>query len=191
MSDMRAWLERAADWRFASLLFQEPQGARSAELRALVPLLPAQQRGETEALAAEQDERSEHYYAVLGPGGCPASESAYDLSTMANRGPLLADISAFYEAFAYPPRLTSDLAPDHVAVELDFLAFLAMKVAFAQHELREEEREVAEAAFFEFLDRHPRFWLGTLRDRLEATGSPGFAHAAAWVCTLVNEAHTT
>jgi hypothetical protein len=63
-----------------------------------------------------------------------------------------------------------------------------MKVAFAQHELREEERDVAEAAFFEFLDRHPRFWLNNLRERLEATGAPGFAHAAEWVCKLLQEA---
>jgi TorA maturation chaperone TorD len=188
MDDVSVWLERAADWRFASLLFQEPHAVAGAELHALVPLLPVAQRTETATLAAEQDDRSEHYYAVLGPGGCPASESAYDQAAMANRGPLIAEVSAFYEAFAYPPRLTSDLAPDHVAVELDFLGFLALKVAFALHEARDAERDVAETAFFEFLDRHPRFWMSTLRDRLQASGNPAFAHAATWVCKLLDEA---
>ena len=187
MSDMSAWLERAADWRFASLLFQEPHVVGTTDLQALIPLLPADHREASAALAAEQDERSEHYYAVLGPGGCPASESAYDHAAMANRGPLISEVSAFYEAFAYPPRLTSDLSPDHIVVELDFLAFLAFKVAFACHEQRHKERDVAAAAFAEFLDRHPRFWLRMLRDRLEASGNPQFAHAAAWVCRMLDE----
>jgi TorA maturation chaperone TorD len=188
MNDVTVWLERAADWRFASLLFQEPHAVTGPGLAALVPLLPADHRADTAALAAEQDDRSEHYYAVLGPGGCPASESAYDHAAMANRGPLIAEVSAFYEAFAYPPRLTSDLAPDHVAVELDFLAFLAMKVAFAWYAGRDDDRKVAEAAFFDFLDRHPRFWLIALRDRLQGSGNAEFAHAAGWVCTLLDEA---
>jgi TorA maturation chaperone TorD len=187
MTDMTLWLERAAGWRFASLLFQEPHAVAAADLDALVPLLRAGHREATAALAAGQSERGEQYYAVLGPGGCPASESAYDHAAMANRGPLISEVSAFYEAFAYPPRLTSDLAPDHVAVELDFLAFLAMKIAFARHEQSEEKTEITEAAFADFLDRHPRFWLKTLRDRLDAGGSPAFAHAAAWACKLLDE----
>jgi TorA maturation chaperone TorD len=190
MNDVNLWLERAACWRFGSLLFQEPAAARTAELQALVPVLPAARRVDAAALAGEQGVRSERYYSVLGPGGCPAAESAYDRAAMANRGPLIAEVSAFYDAFAYPPRLTTDLVPDHVAVELDFLGFLALKIAFALHEGRGEDREIAETAFFEFQKNHPGYWMDALRDRLSADGDDTFARAAGWVCQVIAEAET-
>jgi TorA maturation chaperone TorD len=182
MSDVNIWLSRAASWRFGTLLFQEPCSARSGELRALMALLPPALGAAAEPLAADTDARNDRYFAVLGPGGCAATESAYDLAAMANRGPLIAEVSAFYEAFEYPARLTSDLAPDHLVIELDFLGFLALKVAYALHEGRVEEREIAEAAYVDFRDRHPRFWLEALRDRLHETEASSFADSADWIC---------
>lgn len=181
MDDVNRWLARAAMWRFGAQLFREPQSACQDDLRALVPLLPSKQTSAAQ-LAAGENVRMEQYFAVLGPGGCPATESAYDLAAMANRGPLVAEVSAFYEAFGYPPRLTSDLAPDHLVIELDFLGFLAMKVAYAQHEGRDADRDVAKAAYLDFRDRHPRFWMERLRDRLSEMGATPFASSAEWVC---------
>ena len=190
MNDVNLWLERAACWRFGSLLFQEPAAPRTAELQALVPSLPAVHRAEAAALAGEQGVRSERYYSVLGPCGCPAAESSYDRAAMANRGPLIAEVSAFYEAFAYPPRLTADLVPDHVAIELDFLGFLALKIAFALHEAQDDDRDIAGKAFFEFLKNHPGYWMDALRDRLHAAGADTFARAATWVCQVIADAET-
>lgn len=146
MSDVNNWLSRAAGWRFGALLFHEPHPARSGELHALVSLLPAELRTAAEPLVADANTRNDDYFAVLGPGGCAATESAYDLAAMANRGPLVAEVSAFYEAFEYPARLTSDLAPDHIFIELDFLGFLALKVAYALYEGRVAEREASSFA---------------------------------------------
>lgn len=182
MTEVSTWLARAAVWRFGAQLFREPNAAGQDELRSLVPLLPQSRQTEAARLAAEHDARTEQYFAVLGPGGCPATESAYDLAAMANRGPLVAEVSAFYEAFDYPPRLTSDLAPDHLVVELDFLGFLALKVAYAQHEARDADREIAEAAYVDFRDRHPRFWMESLRGRLREMGASPFESGAEWVC---------
>jgi hypothetical protein len=182
MSTVNDWLTRAVSWRFASKLFQEPTATRADELGSLMPVLPPAQRASAATLAAEATVRNDLYFSVLGPGGCAATESSYDLAAMANRGPLIAEVSSFYEAFAYPPRLTSDLAPDHVVVELDFLGFLALKVAYATLEGRTAEGEIAEAAYFEFRDRHPRFWLAGLKDRLQETGAAAYVHAAEWVC---------
>jgi len=182
MSEVNDWLSRAVSWRFGSLLFQEPHPARSVELRALMALLPPALELGAEPLAADTDARNDRYFAVMGPGGCAATESAYDLAAMANRGPLIAEVSAFYGAFEYPARLTSDLAPDHLVIELDFLGFLALKVAYALHEGRVEEREIAEAAYVDFRDRHPGFWLEPLRDRLHETEASSFAQSADWVC---------
>ena len=182
MAHVNEWLERAACWRFGALLFGEPDAARAQELTMIAPLLPADRREDGLALAANHQDRSERYLAVLGPGGCPAAESAYDGAAMANRGPLIAEVSAFYQAFEYPPRLASDLTPNHVFVELDFLGFLAMKVAFAKYDGQADAEAVAVAAYLEFRDRHPRFWLESLRDRLEQTGDTLYFPAAAWVC---------
>jgi TorA maturation chaperone TorD len=182
MSDVNAWLSRAVAWRFGSLLFQEPHPARLDELRALVALLPPALQAAAEPLAAETNTRNDRYFAVMGPGGCAATESAYDLAAMANRGPLVAEVSAFYGAFEYPARLTSDLAPDHIVIELDFLGFLALKIAYALHDGRVADRDVAQAAYADFRDRHLRFWLEALRDRLHETEGASFAGAADWLC---------
>jgi TorA maturation chaperone TorD len=182
MPEVNAWLARAAGWRFGAHLFKEPNATAPGELPPLVRLLPSALQTAAAALAAEADARNELYFSVLGPGGCPATESAYDLAAMANRGPLVAEVSAFYEAFAYPARLPSDLAPDHVVTELDFMGFLALKVAFAQHEGRGAEREIAEAAYIDFRDRHPRFWMEAFRSRLWEVDAAAFARAADWVC---------
>jgi TorA maturation chaperone TorD len=185
MSDVNAWLCRAVSWRFGSLLFREPYGERSWELRALIPLVPPVLQAAAERLAAEANARGDGYFAVMGPGGCAATESAYDLAAMANRGPLIAEVSAFYEAFEYPARLTSDLAPDHIVIELDFLGFLALKVAYALHDGRVDDREISEAADADFRDRHLRFWLEALRDRLHEIEGSSFADAANWVCQML------
>jgi hypothetical protein len=185
MDSINDWLTRAVHWRFGSKLFQEPAETRSEELRSLVWLLPPSQNPSARTLVEEAPERNDLYFSVLGPGGLAATESAYDPATMANRGPLIAEVSAFYEAFAYPPRLTSDLAPDHVVVELDFLGFLALKVAYALFDGRVSEREIAEQAYMDFRDRHVSFWLEGLRDRLQKAEAPPFARAADWVCDVL------
>jgi TorA maturation chaperone TorD len=184
-ADVNAWLERAASWRLASLLFQEPRENRAAELSALAALVSEPVRAGAEALVAETALRAEDYQRVLGPGGCAAAESSYDRAAIANRGPLIADVSAFYEAFAYPPRHTSDLVPDHIVVELDFLGFLALKIAFAMHEGRAEECAVARTAYDEFLERHTGFWIDALLAGLTAGGHAPFASAARWVTALL------
>ena len=187
MNDVSAWLERAANWRMASLLFSEPRADRTAELTELAALVPAAARAKASELAADTPIRSDGYYPALGPGGCAATESAYDRAAIANRGPLIADVAAFYEAFAYPPRLTSGLAPDHMAVELDFLGFLALKVAFASDQHRDEEGIVARAAYREFLEEHPAFWIDQLAERFESAGHDPYARAARWVSAVVQD----
>ena len=186
MTDVQIWLERAAAWRFAARLFQEPGRSQDEELGTLAAALAEPLRAGAHALASTAEDRRETYFAVLGPGGCPATESAYDLAAMANRGPLIAEVSAFYEAFSYPARLTSDVAPDHLTVELDFMGFMAFKIAYALHEDRADDRAVAEAAYVDFRDRHVCFWLQAFRDRLQEIAASPFAAAAEWTCQVVD-----
>ena len=187
MSDLTRWLETAVAWRCASILFQSPTPEAHRDLVALVSELAAAGGEAVGRLAAVGfEEWAAEYHRVLGPGACPASESSYDDNALAGRGPLLAGISGFYEAFAFKPADAEEV-PDHISVELAFLAYLALKVAFASHQERSVEREIAEDAYRSFLDEHPRYWLGRLHERVAASGSEFYGTAADWVLELAAE----
>jgi TorA maturation chaperone TorD len=139
------------------------------------------------ALAARNWE--DEYHRVLGPAGIPAAESAYDDNALAGRGPVLADVAGFYRAFAYSPAVERCLeVADHVSIELDFLAFLAMKTAFAYWSGEEEAARVTEAAYREFLRYHVLFWMPKFVDRLRATDSEFYAAAADWLDSILTRA---
>jgi TorA maturation chaperone TorD len=182
MTIVSDWLATAAAWRFASLLFQPPTQEALIEMRALVAELSESGREEARQLAAVPFEAWEgEFHRVLGPAGCPASESAYDDNALAGRGPLLARVAAFYEAFAYRPDGDPREVPDHVSVELGFLGYLALKIAFAEHAGESEAREVAHDAYARFLDEHPAHWFGRFIERLVTGDSKWYALAAGWL----------
>jgi TorA maturation chaperone TorD len=171
--ESRRWLETAARWRVLSLLFQLPTRESRRELNRLVEGLP----GELAAAAREwtrfplKDAEAE-YHRVFGSGGIPATESAYDPNALAGRGPLLADIAGFHEAFAYRPERPPAPVPDHIAAEADFLSYLALKVAFALDAENDEEGQIAVRAFERFLSDHLRAWLPAFQERAERAGLP-------------------
>jgi TorA maturation chaperone TorD len=181
-SSTREWLATAAAWRFLSCCFRLPEKSLRAELRAATPKLSAGLR----KLAAQlqrvrrRDWEAE-FHRVLGAGGVPACESSYDENALAGRGPLLADVRGFYEAFAYHPEKLPAEVPDHIAVELDFLAYLTLKIAFARHEERHDEAEIAELAYQRFLEQHVQSWTERFAARLAGAESPFYSAAAAAV----------
>jgi hypothetical protein len=69
-------------------------------------------------------------------------------------GGILAEIGAFHRAFAYHAG-TEDPA-DHVAVAADFVAYLALKEAFARGAAREPDAATARAAREQFVAQHVR-----------------------------------
>jgi TorA maturation chaperone TorD len=189
MNDIMLWLERAAAWRWASLAFQSPSETAHAELRAVADELPLAERERAQALASIPLETWEQeFHRVLGPGGCPASESSYDDNALAGRGPLLAVVAGCYGAFGYRPSDAGEV-PDHIAVVLGFLAYLAVKVAFAEYLGRPVERDVAREAYGRFLEDHVRYWVSRLGERLAEAESPFYAEAVERVRALaVSEA---
>lgn len=179
---LRVWLERAVCWRFASTLFRPPTAERVTELRLLLPMLPEEARDDAAALLdAPLDTREGEFHRVLGPGGLPACESSFDRATLAGRGPLLAAIGGFYQAFAYEPQAQEREVPDHIAVELDFLAYLAFKGAFAADAQLTEALDVTASAYDAFLHDHLGFWLAPFLDSLQASDSEPYRAAAAWL----------
>jgi hypothetical protein len=67
-------------------------------------------------------------------------------------GYLIAELSAFYEAFGYTPQ--AEEAPDHLAIELGFVSYLKLKHAHALVNGEAGKAEVTGDACAEFLREH-------------------------------------
>ncbi|MFN7917135.1 MAG: molecular chaperone TorD family protein [Vicinamibacterales bacterium] len=184
-SEVTEWLARASLLQFASLALQPPSAHLIGEMRALVPSLPEETAAQASTLLAMPLEEWEpEFFSVLGPAGCPSSESSYERAAQASRGPLLARVAAFYDAFGYAPERLREV-PDHIANELGFLSFIAMKVAFAMFESKRDEATVAADAYETFRSRHLSVWLADFVETLAGTGSPHFGAVAALVRDVV------
>jgi len=180
MTDIETSLQRSAAWSFASLALQAPDAANAEVLASLIPSLdPALQPIAQTIAATPIEEWEPEYFSVLGPGGCPASESSYERAAIASRGPLIADVAGCYEAFAYAPDARE--VPDHASIELGFVAYLWLKHAFALHECRNESAAIARDAATEFQASHIGSWLRDFCAALTATGSPLYSAVAEYV----------
>jgi TorA maturation chaperone TorD len=178
--EAQQWLKAASRWRLLSLFFQLPTPETRRELRLLARVATR----ELAALAGEWagvplKQAAAEFHRVLGAGGIPAVESSYDPNALAGRGPLLADIAGFHEAFAYRPERPPAEVPDHIAVQLDFLSYLSFKVAFAFHEGQEEKARIALEAHRRFVEQHLAAWLTAFRENLKRSASAFFIRAAA------------
>jgi TorA maturation chaperone TorD len=181
-SALRVWLERAVCWRFASTLFRTPTADGLHERHVLLPILPDQARDEaTPLLDVDLDTWEREFHRVLGPGGIPSCESSYDRAALAGRGPLLAAIGGFYQAFGYAPDTHEREVPDNIAVELDFLAYLAFKGAFAANGGSPAELDVTTHAYEAFRRDHLNFWIAAFLDALAATDSDFYRAATTWL----------
>jgi len=86
---------------------------------------------------------------------------------MEDPGRIIADLSAFYDAFAFHPE--TEEAPDHLAVEAGFLGYLRMKEAYARARGNEEEARITATAAARFSDEHLTILAWPVAERLEAT----------------------
>lgn len=159
-------LERAATYRVLSIFFSTPSDDLLSELRTLAPEVPAD-LGDAAARAGAAPARDLQglYHRLLGPSGrVPDSECAYDVNTAGGSGPLIADVAAFYRAFAYDP----DGAPaEQMATELGFLGWLALRSAYARFEASPAHGELVDDARRSFLRDHLGRWAMPFLDRLE------------------------
>jgi TorA maturation chaperone TorD len=180
--ETRRWLKTASSWRLLSLLFQSPTRESCRELKRLGGEGPRKLAGLAREWAGRPRQQAEtEFQAVFGPGGVPPVESSYDPNALAGRGPLLADIAGFHEAFAYRPPNPPAQVPDHIAVELDFLSYLAFKAAFALHAGSREQSRITTKAYGHFLEQHLCTWVPTFHQRLESAQCLFYARAASSV----------
>ena len=118
------------------------------------------------AEAALEESSEELYHSIFCPGG-PASPRIASYFDNIQLGYLIAELCAHYEAFAYHSSLVE--APDHVAVEAGFIAFLRLKQAYALAEGDEEHAAVTHEAAQHFLGEHLARMASTLAEKFIAS----------------------
>jgi TorA maturation chaperone TorD len=117
--------------------------------------------------AAREEAAEGLYLALLGPGGV-VSPREVSYRGMEDPGRILADLRAFYEAFAFNPR--TEEAADHLSVEAGFLGYLRLKEAFARTRGEEEKAVIAADAASRFRTDHLAAYAQSFAERVEKSG---------------------
>lgn len=194
-------LRRAALYQLLAGAFCYPMPARVEELRRLATVLAdapptgalaaplarfaAAVRGaDTEALAAE------HVLLFDREVRCPPYEGAYGPVQVTGKAAQLADIAGFYRAFDLQPAEWQPDTEDHIGAELEFMAALALKEAWALSQGEAEHLAVTRDAQAAFLTDHLGGWAEAFAERLATTASPAYykeaaALLSAWLATEI------
>ena len=169
---LTALAARAALARALSLVFAPPRGpvlnflkgslaTKVAEAATYLDEGPALQAGaEAVAQALGDGADLEGEYHRLFHTELPATpyESEYGPQRAARKGPTLADILGFYQAFGFRPAPAAAELPDHIGVELEFLSLLLMKEADARGRDAGEEAAITADASQKFFTDHLAQW---------------------------------
>jgi TorA maturation chaperone TorD len=115
---------------------------------------------------------------------CPPYETEYHPAEETFlRAQQLADVAGFYRAFGLQPSRQRPERPDHLSLELEFMAFLLMKKRLADGTEAEapERRETCEAALRGFFREHFSWWTPSFATGLRRKAAGGFYHQLACV----------
>jgi TorA maturation chaperone TorD len=176
----------AAAAEAAALLRGEP-AAEAHDLglgeRPLADLDPAAVVAKLPATPEAFNAAYEQTFGLLVSGNCPPYETEYVNSKFTfQRSHGLADIAGFYHAFGLEPSTAHPERPDHVALELEFMAFLLgleRAAAESSHVDRLARRGVCRNAQKTFLQEHLAWWLPTFARLLSLQDPGGFYDAVS------------
>ena len=170
-------LRRAAMLRGVATCFRDPrEGLRDGVLEALSACEPSSGPLEDLARAWRDDDeetiREGHCRLFLGSAPCPPNETAWGDARRLGAQPVeLADIRGFYRAFGFDLAPSLHDMPDHASVELEFLAALLVKAAYATLEGWDEQRDLTLGAARTFLEQHLGRWTGAFERKLTEIGA--------------------
>lgn len=114
-------------------------------------------------------------HTVKGP--CPMYELEFGGGEIFQRSAELSDLKGFYEAFGLVLGTEEHERPDHLSVEMEFLAILAAKAAYAEEQDNAEGAEILAEAHRKFLEDHLAQWLPSFARRV-SEAAPGSLYAA-------------
>lgn len=121
----------------------------------------------------------ERVFGLVHTRDCPPYETEYHQSSDASfRAQQLADIAGFYHAFGLETARSVPERPDHVTLELEFMAFLLAKKRLAAGS---DQASVCDEALRHFLRDHLSWWAPSFAVGLRQKAVDGFYAAAARV----------
>lgn len=196
---------RASVFKYLSLGFSPPGPIPYPELltrlREACGCLPGPHREVLAPLVemeVQEGPDEGEYWRLFGPGGVVSPyETEYDPLVAARKGHELADLMGFYTAFGFKLREPAVEAsveaaqrelPDHLAVELEFLSLLLLKLLYARREGMREAEEVTHTAMTAFLRDHLGRWVEPFAERVEqVTASSAFRALAKLLRAFIGE----
>ena len=104
---------------------------------------------------------------------CPPTETVYGKHSF-NTPNILGDIGGFYKAFGFTLSDKAMVAHDNIAVELEFMSFLELKIAYALEQGMEENLDICQSAKKTFLAEHIGRWTGLFGENLKIRSSEEF-----------------
>ncbi len=189
-------LARADAYRLLGAAFRDPDGPfeaplevedLTASLATFGLLLTAGERATLDAVTSRHARAAEHrrLFGHTVAHGCPPYETEYGRRHVFGQAQELADLAGFYAAFGLRPAPSGE-RPDHVACELEFLAILALKEAYARARGDDALSHVARDGATAFLRDHLGRWAPAFAT-LAAERAPGSGYAvlAALMSRLV------
>lgn len=150
-------------------------GELPADALTLHPLR-AYLRGPLADVQADHD----RVFGLAAARECPPYETEYHPNSEPFfRSQQLADVAGFYRAFGLEPNLDTPDRPDHVALELEFMAFVLLKRRLALAAADEdpeaaENAKVCERAEHSFFRDHLAWWLPAFAAALRRQAGHGF-----------------
>jgi putative dimethyl sulfoxide reductase chaperone len=126
-------------------------------------------------------------FGLVIPKECPPYETEYHPTSQAfQRSQQLADVAGFYRAFGLEPSRANPERPDHITLELEFMAFVLLKkrLAAATDGAGDEASErvlVCEHAERGFLQDHLAWWVPAFATGLLRKAGDGYYHGLARV----------
>jgi TorA maturation chaperone TorD len=117
-------------------------------------------------------------FGLLVPRECPPYETEYHSTAEPfSRAQQLADIAGFYRAFGLDLSAAVPERPDHIALELEFMAFLIMKARMApgvgQPNAAADQEQVCEEAQQGFFREHLAWWVPSFTAGLRRKAAGG------------------
>lgn len=130
--------------------------------------------------------QGEHTYLFARNVLCPPYETSYGRGRGLGAVQDLAEVASFYAAFGFQVAATAKELPDHLCVELEFLAALYAKEAYAREQGWRERGQVCAEARAKFAAEHLKTWLPKFSERAREHARLAFYPAlAALAETLV------
>lgn len=177
-------LARTALWGALAEAFRQPGDEPSGlldELPGAATALGLDARGLAASPRGGRQLR-DAYDAVFGHvvrGPCPAYEGEYGEPKGHRFAHEIGDVTGFYNAFGLGPSRGHPERPDHISVECEFMAFLALKEACALEAHGAEKADLCRDASRKFLEEHlGRFGRALAARVRRRAGAPFYAEAA-------------